>query len=351
MSYKRASSKNPAIPIKKIFVLLSALSLVLMLSACAFMPKEEEVLAPPLKEPPKVSYDTQDVKKGTIQRDIIGTGYFVSVIQHDIAFKERSGYLKVLNVKTGDKVKAGDLIAELDSDNLVSQLKQQELNIKKAELEYDKVKTKIDIEGGGDLFGLQKAALDVEICKTQLESLKRDIEKSKLYASVSGMVVFTDSTIALGDNIAINKLLARIADPSQIQLQFSDQNKISDFNIGMNVNIKYRNKMYSGMAVMTPSSAPIDADEKTRKSVMIRMNELPDDVEVGNSADISLTLEKRENTLVIPKNAVGYYNGRKYVQILEDGIRKERDIETGIETVTEVEVIKGLKEGDKLILR
>ncbi len=40
---------------------------------------------------------------------------------------------------------------------------------------------------------------------------------------------------------------------------------------------------------------------------------------------------------------------RNFVQVLENGIRKECDVELGIKTDTEVEIVKGLNVGDKII--
>jgi hypothetical protein len=47
-------------------------------------------------------------------------------------------------------------------------------------------------------------------------------------------------------------------------------------------------------------------------------------------------------------NSVG---GRKYVNVLVDGLRVERDVVTGIENNTEIEILSGLDVGDQLIDR
>jgi hypothetical protein len=74
------------------------------------------------------------------------------------------------------------------------------------------------------------------------------------------------------------------------------------------------------------------------------------DVAIGASADLSITTERRPDTLVIPRSALRSYLGHEYVQVLEGESRKEIDVEKGIETQTEVEILKGPKEGQKVIL-
>lgn len=398
---------------KKTTPFLISASIVLSMSACSFLPKEEAVLAPPLQQPATVNYDTDTVKKGTIERKVTCIGSFVSVSQSDMYFKYRGGRLKSINVRTGDKVKPGDVIAELDTDNLESDIRQQELAVKKAQINYDRLKSDMDNDKEPtdvtiaklqlndlqrqydkidaalptlapgmriqDLFpgvdvdnlksqieqkklsimksvesyqrDLDNAGLSVETEKLKLQDLNLELQKSKLISDIVGVVVYVDGKINQGDTIAAYKLLARVADPTQIQLQYSDATKTSDFRLGMKVDVKVASKMYQGEVVMTPANAPPEADETTKKSIRIQVADLPPTVEIGNSGDISLTLEKRENVLIVPRNAVKFFSGKKYLQILEDGVKKERDVETGIETVTDVEIIRGVKEGDKIIIR
>src|SRR5690606_28641602 len=101
-------------------VLLLIIMTLLMtsLSGCYLFPKEEEVLAPPLVEPPEITYETQEVKKGVIEKKITASGTFVSIEQANMFFKHRGGRLKKIHVKVGDYVEKGQLIAELDSADL-----------------------------------------------------------------------------------------------------------------------------------------------------------------------------------------------------------------------------------------
>ena len=81
----------------------------------------------------------------------------------------------------------------------------------------------------------------------------------------------------------------------------------------------------------------------------IRSYYVPEDGEIGNSADISVVLQKSEDAIVIPKSVVQGFAGRRVVKVLEDDVVIEKDIETGIESVTEYEVISGLSEGELVI--
>jgi flavin-binding protein dodecin len=155
--------------------------------------------------------------------------------------------------------------------------------------------------------------------------------------------------LGAGDYINAYSTLVRIADPTKLQLQYSGSNN-SDFQVGMKVEVKIKNEVYEGEVVMTPANAPIDADESLKNVVRIEVPDLPEGVSIGQTAQFSITLDKRENVIVLPRNLVRTYMGRKYVQVLEDGLKKERDVEIGLETPTEVEIIKGLEEGESVIV-
>jgi macrolide-specific efflux system membrane fusion protein len=317
---------------------------LLMHTGCSFFPKEEEVLSPPLVQPEEITYDTIEVKKSNIERKITGTGYFVPVFHNDLFFKYRGGRIKAIYVKEGDIVKKGDLIAELDSDSLANQIKQQEILLRMAQLDYDSA-----VESGANKYITEKAALNVELVKLKLDDLKVEFDKSKIISPVAGQVVYRNP-IGEGQQINVYSTVARIADPSQLQLEYSDS-KINDFQLGMKVQVNVGSDEYEGEVIMTPANMPKDANENIKKAVRIKVFNLAEDVRLGNAANIFLVLEKKEDVIVLSKSLINNFSGRRYVRVLRDGIPEEQDVELGIQTDIQVEVVEGLKEGDLVIIR
>lgn len=314
------------------------------LSGCYFFPKEEAVLAPPLIESTEITYETIDAKKGTIEKRITGSGTFVSAEQQNLDFKYRGGYISGIYVNLGDKVKKGDLLAEQDTDKLVSQIKQQEIILKRTNLDYESLKN-----DGSDPVAIEKARLNVELEKLKLEDLQLELDKSRIVSPIAGEIVYIDK-LNVGDYVNARKTVITVADPSKLVLEYTGDNA-SEFQLGMNVDVKYKDKTYQGEVIMTPATAPLDIAESLKKTVRIRVDGLPSDVEIGASANLSLILQRRESTIVLPKNVISRSFGRITVQVLDNGIKYERDIEIGIETPTEVEVLKGIEEGEKVIIR
>lgn len=319
-----------------------------LLSGCYFFPKEEEVLAPPIKVPDKVTYETITVEKGTIENTIRCPGTFVSVSQKDLFYKERGGRLEEVFVNLGDNVKKGDLIAQLETDTILNDIKLQELELKKAQIAYDSEKTRLDIEGGSKT-ALELAELNLQASQIRLDDLKTQLDHTRLVSPIDGEIVYI-TDVRLGEYINAHQTVVRVADTTKLQLKYS-QDKIASFDLGMKASVEIDNKQYVGEVVMTPGNLPSDADEAARKSVMLAVENLPSDVQIGNTATISLTLEKQDNVIVLPKQVINNFVGRKFVNILKNDIREERDVELGIQTDTEVEVIKGLEVGELIIVR
>lgn len=332
----------------RLSTLLITVVFSIVLTGCYFFPKEEEVLAPPIMKPENVSYETIEVKKGTIERVIKCTGTFVSVSQSDLAYKYMGGRLKSILVKPGDRVKKGDVVAELETDTVVNDIELQKIAVKKCQIIYDRIKTRFEIDGG-DRTDLELAELDLNANKLRLENLQKELEKTRLISVIDGEVVYI-TDIKPGEMINAYQTAVRVADPLQLQLQYSED-KVGSFQLGMKPDILLDGETYKGEVVMTPYDMPQDAGEELKKSVRIKVDMLPDGVSIGSTASITLSLEKLDNVIVLPKQVINTFSSRKFVNVLKNNIREERDVELGIQTETEVEVVKGLSVGEKIIIR
>ena len=114
-------------------------------------------------------------------------------------------------------------------------------------------------------------------------------------------------------------------------------------------------RSYEGEVVQIPRSVPADVKTKDpdfyNKTIVIDIKEPPADVSLGNVISFEIITAQKEDTLIIPKNALRSIIGRNFVQLITDNTKREIDIQTGITSATEVEVLEGLEEGDQVIIR
>ena len=349
-------------------VLVAVVSAVILLTAgCTMLPKEEETLAPPLKVPEKITYETMVVTKGAIERKVRVTGRFVSVAQSNMQFIERGGRLDAIKVKLGQTVKKGDVLATLDTATLADDIKLQNIALERAQLGYNEAKrvfaaesvlnssnpdmSRLDAESKNKQlqFNVNMARLDVEANVIRLQTLKRALNEANLVAPIGGDVIYI-TDVKTGDWIDTYSTVVTVADPKQLQLRYSDD-RVGDFVTGMKVKVTFENIVYDGEVVMTPVDLPIDAKESMKNTVFVAVTGLPDTIRIGADAQIVAVLDFRENTIVLPKYALNKNFGRTYVNVLKNNLREERDVEVGIQSDTDVEIVKGLEIGEAVIVR
>ena len=81
--------------------------------------------------------------------------------------------------------------------------------------------------------------------------------------------------------------------------------------------------------------------------------ELPDsdsDQIIGTSVDLVLTVEEKQQTIVIPSTALYLREGKEVVYLVRDGKAEISEIALGIKNDDEVEVLSGLQDSDEIII-
>ena len=68
----------------------------------------------------------------------------------------------------------------------------------------------------------------------------------------------------------------------------------------------------------------------------------------GMTADITIETAKKTNVLRVPREFVEDVNGKKFVRLYHNGKTEKKEIKAGLEGDNFIEVISGLKEGDKI---
>lgn len=125
------------------------------------------------------AYSTVTLAKTSITDSVLASGTVLSSNSKEI-YSELSNYtLKEVLVKTGDRVKAGDVLAILDTDTLESDIRQAELNISNAETTLKNDIATIETN-------LKNAENSVKSAKIDLENAQQDYNEAKdLYLSAA----------------------------------------------------------------------------------------------------------------------------------------------------------------------
>lgn len=368
---------------------------LLFFTSCSIVPEEEGPLAPPLVKPPKIEYEVYDVKKCDLKKTGSGTAVFVPEIYESVFYSGSGGHLKVINVKLGDKIEKGMLLAEIDPGDNELKVKQQEAEIKKLELRLEqmgeedvlldadikiakidlntaKVELEIDpiiynenaaqkavlrleqLEGRKRARSLERQVLmlDLEEAMNLLEFYSEQLLKTRLVSPYDADVIAVDTKLKIGDYIESGKELFVVADPSNLVLEYSSE-LLGSYRTGMKAEVNYKDKIYLGEIYTYPADSQYltDSGENTAKIIRFRLDNPPSGIKLGDTAIFHVELEKRENVIAVPKSALRTIQNKSMVELVKGNLKREIYVEVGMMTDTMAEIQDGLEEGQKIIIR
>lgn len=332
--------------IKRGIAVLIAAASVFSLAGCYFLPDEEEVLDAPTVKASEVNYTTVTAKRKDIEKKLTGSGMIQSRSTTELSFPNQGGKIKKIYVKAGDLVNEGDLICELDSGNLDFEIKDKELKIKQAQLNVQ-----IVAEKGGSQSEVDNAQVTVDILINELAALNTEKDESKLYSPITG-TVSSIADVKAGGEVTVGQTVATIVDKNSLYISF-EPTDVSKYKVGQKITITYNKKNYAGEVFATSSDFPADTGItfEENKVYVAFTGDIPNDA-IGNIADAVLVLDSRKNVVALAKKLVKSVGGKTVVYVLNDKNEKEaREVETGLETGSDIEIVSGLKEGEKVIVR
>jgi macrolide-specific efflux system membrane fusion protein len=359
------NSKRAARPV---FILCLAVALTAA-SGCSLLPKEEEEEVLPAITPPKLSKKPEYVvKTETLETKVRGSGRMMATKEEDLYFTDEANRrIKAMNVKVGDTIAEGQVVAELDVTEQESKLKQQRLQTRKDELTMIESLRKAD-EMSAE--ALEQAKIDFELRREELNKLESTIANAQLKAPFAGTVV----TIYMkkGDSAQAYDAVATIADLSQLTVVATLNNEdLKKVSVGMEAVVdingagQHKGKVTqlpvpkeensnpggypNGMPGGNGQPKPIDTIDNY---LVVQLDALPQGLNRGTPLSVSVITQRKEKAVTIPLSTLRSYAGRNYVQVVdEQGNKREVDVEIGQQTATDVEIIKGLTPGQKVVGR
>ncbi|WP_274363369.1 efflux RND transporter periplasmic adaptor subunit [Paenibacillus thermotolerans] len=339
-------------------------------SGCSLLPKEdaEEVL--PTITPPKLSEKpTYEVTKQTIEEKVQAIGKLMSTQEETLFFTSNANAatgdsrVKEVYVETGQEVKAGDLIAELDVTDKQRELRTMRLQFKSKELEMIKVLRKADEYQPEELEQLK---INFELERTKLTDLEEQIAGAQLTAPFSGTIV--TMYVKKGDTVKAYDKVAVLADLSKLTVAADfGKDALKNIAVGMEAVVSINSAgEHKGKVERLPAQTDKNNDvprdpwgnpiggqqeqDSIDKYLLVKLDKWPEGVTRGTPLSVNVITNRKVDAIVIPPSALRSYNGRSYVQVVDqDGNKREVDVEVGMKTATQVEIVKGLTPGQKVV--
>jgi HlyD family secretion protein len=347
-----------------------------------------------------------EVTRGTLVRDAAVNGRVVAAISPTLYAKASSTVN--LKVAAGDTVKKGQVLAVLESPDLADVLKrevsayeglkaevarQQILSRKQkllaqkeadtaeierlsaqrtlerydsvaqvgviAKIDYQKAKDALQsaeirakhasqaaaLEGDDVQLALKTKVNELERAKLSMEEAQRRVDELTVRAPVDGFI----GTLNVQNRmvVAANAPLMTLVDLSKLEVEVEvPETYVADMGLGMGAEIALPSGTATGkLSALSP--------EVVKNMVLARVRfdgEQPKGLRQSQRVTARLLIEEKPNVLMLPRGPFVEQDGGRYAYVVRDGIAVRTPITMGATSVSSVEILSGLKQGDKVVV-
>jgi macrolide-specific efflux system membrane fusion protein len=310
------------------------------------------------------------VTRGDVTSVVKATGVIRAVVGAEVRVgSTASGVVRKLRVRVGDRVEKGQLLAELDTDELAARRDQAaaalasarataryaaaELERKRALAAREAV-SRSDLDLAERTFAVARASEDE--ARANLELTSAQLAHARIRAPIGGVVASVATQ--QGETVAASfaaPTFVTIVDLDRLEVwAYVDETDIGRIRPGQEARFSvdtYPDREFDGRVADIHPKAEI-RDNVVNYVGVVSFSSPPDaTLRPEMTASVRVVTEKRAGVLTVPRRAVRREQGRSFV-LVPDGDRLERRwVTTGGRDESRWEIIDGLREGDSVLIR
>jgi len=260
---------------------------------------------------------------------------------------EAGGRILKLYANPGQFKSAGSVIAEIDSELRRASVMNAQAAYDKAKIDYERIE-KMFKEGVMNAMQMDQARYGFQAAEAQLIMSKRQLRDTKVTTPISGII--NAKMVDQGATVGMNAVIANIVDISSLKVKVNVSEKDA-FALKTGDKVLITTDVYPGIefpgSVM--SIAP-KADEAHTYPIEIRMsNSKEHPLKAGMFGKVSFTTIEKSDALIIPRSAlIGSIKNPK-VFVVQDGKAELREVQTGADAGTKLEILSGLQAGESIV--
>lgn len=357
---------------------------------------------------------TVTVERGTMVKSVVATGKVEPITKIEVKSKA-NGIIKALRVNIDSVVNEGDVLAELDKDQLLAQVRGAEANLLAARAaltgaEAQLAKNQVEAEGPDVAFArrayersrslheqkllpqsslddaqsavevaenkrraaesqlvvsrakVAEAAAQVAQAKAAADRAAEDLANATIRAPIRATVLTRDvelgspvsSILNLGANAT---LVMTLGDIDQVFVRGKvDEADIGRVQLGQPARIRvetFKDKVFNGRVTLI-SPMGVEKDNVTNFEVRVSIDNPGKELRSNMTANAEIVLEEHPQSLILPEAAI-IYNSEKqaFVDVVDPTAttgRTRTSVTLGVSNGTKVQVMQGVKEGDRVVL-
>ncbi|MYM21335.1 efflux RND transporter periplasmic adaptor subunit [Duganella sp. FT135W] len=347
-----------------------------------------------------------EVGRGTLIRDAAVNGRVVAAVSPTLYAPSLATV--TLKVHAGDTVKKGDVLAVLESPDLSDALKreqaayaQTEADVARqrilarkqkllaqrdadtaeidrvsaqrtlerydavanegavAKIEYQRAKDAVNsavirakhateasaLENDNVALELESKIKQLDQQRSTLSNAQRRVDELTVRAPVDGFI----GTLSVADRSVVpaNTPLMTLVDLSRLEVELEvPETYVADIGLGMNAEVNYGTGTTTGkLSALSPEVV------KNQVLARVRFNGAqPAGLRQNQRLTARLLIDEKPNTLMVQRGPFVESEGGRYAYVVRDGIAIRTPIKLGATSVSAVEILGGLKQGDKIVV-
>jgi len=394
--------------VNKRVVIFFSLIAILLISVSGYLgfatTKEPEATPTP---------QTVSVTSCDVEQTVTAPGNLVNVNEADVLMPA-TGRLSAVNVRVGDRVRTGQILAELDAvtttqaqlDLLEAQDELEKLQKRRTSLDYPRAtdafikdlrkqikaakETVSDLEDSAknaeDAMAKSQLLASLVVAKENLKSLESNLnwytsnptdsdivaadselalaqakydaakavlESLEIKAPINGIVFAVSAKV--GQTYQAETALFTIGDPKKLEVQANiTEEDFPIVSVGQEVELFFDARpeisIHGRVSRIIPQRN--EGDSSPLYDIYITLDEVPDGLADGMTADAAITIAKHAGVLCLPRAVVRASGNDTTIVKVWDGLQEmEKEITVGLRGDTYVEIVSGLSEGEQVVTR
>lgn len=339
----------------------------------------------------QITYLTETVQRGNLQKNVVATGTVRAYNRVEVG-AQVSGKIEKIYVTLGQKVKAREVIAEIDSstqrntlDTASAKLAAYQAQLKARKVAYSVAKSSYnrlaklyakksasldEFEHAKDTLASAEAAIDetnalIKQAEIELSNAKTNLGYTKIVAPIDATVI--SIPVSVGQTVNANQTtptIVQVADLSKVLIKPEiSEGDITKVNAGMTVAFStlsdpdtvYHAKIDSVDPAMTTLT-----DNEYKESISdtnaiyyyanLVVDNPDNKLRIGMTTQNHITIANVENVLLVPTITLKRQKNKVFVNVLTaDNQVEQREVEIGINDDINTQILSGLQEGEKVI--
>lgn len=189
-----------------------------------------------------------------------------------------------------------------------------------------------------------------ELNNLSKEKADDDLETARagIRADFNGVITQVDAVE--GQTVASGMQLFMLQNTDELKVSVNvSKYDLAQIKVGQKAEITINGAVYRGSVTKINGMAQANAQGAATVTADIHIDNPDENIYLGIEAKVKIQSDAVENALIVPVECVNYDTKGAFCYVVDNGVLLRKDVEAGISTDTQIQIIMGLKAGEQVV--